>query len=227
MCVFFLGETHVRVRSGKHDKSTAFSHLYDMKNLFDTGAIPKRPLLLLSTDGAQDEAPRFPKSLRAAVFLFKYLGLDVYIHATNAAGLSAFNPCERRMAPLTHALVGLILEAFVFGTHLDGSGNTIDTELEEKNFHAAAEILSEVWSKTFINGFKVDSKAVGQECHYEPEDELDQLWVSQHVIQTRYLVMVVKCHIESCCQPFVTNWMEIFPMRFLPGNDKPFFVLNY
>ena len=129
------------------------------------------------------------------------------------------------MAPLTHALVGLILEAFAFGTHLDGSGNTIDTELEEKNFHAAAEILSEVWSKTFINGFKVDSKAVGQECHYEPEDELDQLWVSNHVIQTRYMVMIVKCQIESCCKPFVTNWMDIFPMRFLPGNNILFFTL--
>ena len=195
-----------------------------MKNLFDTDAIPKRPIFLLSTDGAQDEAPRFPKSLRAAVFLFKYLGLDVYIHATNAAGLSAFNPCERRMAPLTHALVGLILEAFHFGTHLDGSGNTMDTELEEKNFHAAAEVLSEVWSKTIINDFKVDSKAVGKECHYEP-DELDQEWVSRHVVQTRYLVMIVKCQIQNCCKPFVTNWMDIFPKRFLPGNNKLFFHL--
>ena len=138
-----------------------------MKSLFDSNELSKKPIFLISTDGAQDEAPRFPKSLKVAVFLFKYLGLDVYIHATNAA----------------------------------------------------AEILSEVWSKTVINGFKVDSKAVGQECHYEP-DELDQLWVSQHVIQTRYMVMVVKCQIESCCKPFVTNWMDIFPTRFLPGNNR-------
>ena len=57
--------------------------------------------------------------LRSAVFLFHYLGLDVLIHTTNAAGLSAFNPCERRMAPLTHDLVGLILWAFTYGNHLD------------------------------------------------------------------------------------------------------------
>ena len=63
-----------------------------MKELFDTNFLPKKPIMIVSTDGAQDEAPRFSKSLRVAVFLFKYLGLDVYIHATNAAGLSAFNP---------------------------------------------------------------------------------------------------------------------------------------
>ena len=92
----------MRVRSGKHDSSTAFSHLYDMKDLFESGAVPTKPILLISTDGAQDEAPRFPKSLQVAVYLFKSLALDAFIHATNAAGLSAFNPCERRMAPLTH-----------------------------------------------------------------------------------------------------------------------------
>ena len=80
-----------------------------MKELFESGALPKKPILLISTDGAQDEAPRFPKSLRASVFLFKSLALDALIHATNAAGLSAFNPCERRMAPLTHDIAGLVL----------------------------------------------------------------------------------------------------------------------
>ena len=198
-----------------------------MKSLFDSGDLPKKPILLLSTDGAQDEAPRFPKSLRVAVFLFKYLGLDVYIHATNAAGLSAFNPCERRMAPLTHALVGLILEAFRFGNHLDASGKTIDVEMEEKNFFAASEVLSEVWSKTLINGFKVDCKAVEKGSGYYEPDELDHLWVSKHCLQTRYMVMIVKCHDQKCCKPFVTNWMNIVPTRFLPGIFFNFFVYLY
>lgn len=144
----------MRVRSGKHDSSTAFSHCYDMKDLFESKAIPNRPILLISTDGAQDEAPRFPKTLKVAVFLFKMLDLDVLIHATNAAGLSAFNPCERRMAPLTHDLAGLILNAFTYGKHLDENKKTIDDEPEEKNFFGAAEVLSDVWSKTVINGFK-------------------------------------------------------------------------
>ena len=43
-------------------------------------------------------------------------------------------PCERRMAPLTHDLVGLILPAFAHGSHLDDNGKTIDNDLEIKNF---------------------------------------------------------------------------------------------
>ena len=211
----YSGPTFVRVRSGKHDSSTAFSHLYDMKELFESEAIPKKPILLISTDGAQDEAPRFPKSLKNAVFLFKMLGLDVYIHATNAAGLSAFNPCERRMAPLTHDLVGLVLPAFAHGSHLDDSGKTIDNDLEIKNFFAASEVLSDVWSRTEINGFKVDCKPVPMDCHHEPE-EVDQSWASRHVLQTRYMLMVVKCTNTNCCKPFITNWNTIFPQRFLP-----------
>ena len=37
------------MRSGKHDSSTAFSHLYDMKELFESNAIPTKPILLIST----------------------------------------------------------------------------------------------------------------------------------------------------------------------------------
>ena len=212
----YSGPTYAFVRRGKHDRTTAFSHLYDMKKLFETKEIPNRPILILSTDGAQDEAPRFPKSLRVAVFLFKLLGLDVYLHATNAAGLSAFNPCERRMAPLSRALVGLILKHDIFGSHLNASGQTIDEELEIKNFFAAAEVLSEVWSQTTINDFKVDCKAVAQGCHFEP-DQLVQTWVSQHVIQCRYFLMIAKCLNPKCCKPFITNWMSLFPKRFLPA----------
>ena len=47
---------------------------------------------MFETDGAQDEAPRFPKVLNCAIALFKLLKLDALIHAVNAAGLSAFNP---------------------------------------------------------------------------------------------------------------------------------------
>ena len=80
--------------------------------------------------------------------LFKKLGLDVLIHVVNAAGLSAFNPAERRMSPLSHDLAGIILPHDTFGSHLDVQGKTIDVELEQKNFLAAQEVLAEVWSKT-------------------------------------------------------------------------------
>lgn len=41
---------------------------------------------------------------------------------TNAPGRSAFNRAERRMAPLSRELAGLILPHDRYGTHLDSQG---------------------------------------------------------------------------------------------------------
>ena len=50
---------------------------------------------------------------------------------------------ERRMAPLSKELADVILEHQHFETHLDDRGNTIDEELELKNFEHAGSILAE------------------------------------------------------------------------------------
>ena len=142
--VSYSGDTFIRIRSGKHDGSNAYTHAYDVRQLFTNRKIPTKSILLLESDGASDEAPRYPKPLACAVSLFKLLNLDVYIHATNASGLSAFNPVERRMAPLSHDLTGIILPHDTFGSHLDSQGKTVDTDLEIENFMAAGEVLAEV-----------------------------------------------------------------------------------
>ena len=61
------------------------------------------------------------------------------VHGVNAAGLSAFNPVERRMAPLSHDLSGVVLPHDTFGNHLDANGNTIDENLEMDNFNTTAD----------------------------------------------------------------------------------------
>ena len=71
----YSGDTFIRVRSGKHHSSTAFTHAYDLRELFLKGCLPEKPILLMETDGAQDEAPRFPKPLSTAVSLFKQMKL--------------------------------------------------------------------------------------------------------------------------------------------------------
>ena len=63
-----------------------------MKELFSSGSVKRKPILIIETDGAADEAPRFPKTLNCAVSLFKERKLDLLYHGVNAAGLSAFNP---------------------------------------------------------------------------------------------------------------------------------------
>ena len=69
--------------------------------------------------------------------------MDALIHGVNAAGLSAFNPVERRMAPLSRDLAGIILPHDHFGNHLNNDGTTAGVELEKENFYKAAEVLSE------------------------------------------------------------------------------------
>ena len=83
----------------------------------------RKPILLVETDGAQVGAPRYPKTLAIAVDLFHHLKLDVLLYGVNVAGLSAFNPVEPRMAPLSHELAGLVLPHDHYGNHLDSSGN--------------------------------------------------------------------------------------------------------
>ena len=71
--VSYSGTTHVRIRSGKHDSSTARTHAYDIRELFLSGSIKKKPIVIISTDGGPDESPRYPKTLMAAVSLFKVI----------------------------------------------------------------------------------------------------------------------------------------------------------
>ena len=64
------------------------------------------------------------------------------IHGVNASGLSAFNPGERRMAPLSRLLTGVLLRHDIHGTHLDSSGKTIDLALEIRNFFAIGKLCN-------------------------------------------------------------------------------------
>ena len=51
------GDTFNRVRSGKHDSSSAYTHADDMRELFKCNLIQSKPILLLSTDGQVTRHP--------------------------------------------------------------------------------------------------------------------------------------------------------------------------
>ncbi|XP_065676731.1 uncharacterized protein LOC136092421 [Hydra vulgaris] len=150
--VSYSGDTFIRIKSGKHDTSNAFTHAFDVRELFKTKLVKRRPIMLMETDGAQDKAPRFPKTLATAVDLFRLLDLDALLHVVNAAGPSAFNPVERRMTSLSHDLARIILPHDYFGNNLDSSGKTVDQKLELENILKAATVLAQVWEKTVIEG---------------------------------------------------------------------------
>ena len=185
-----------------------------MKELFKSSNLPERPILVLSIDGAQDEAPRYPKPLATAIYFFKHLKFDVFLHSVNAAGLSAFNPVERRMSPLAHDIAVVVLPHKNFGSHLDSQGNTIDAELEKWNFFHASQVLADIWLHTVIDGFKVDRTALPVGKEFTPP-EVSPSWAARHVQQSCCALQIVKCHDRNCCKPFKTNWMSFFPERFV------------
>ena len=149
------------VRSAKHDSSTALRHLEDMKRVHDlpefqndmfTSTGLMKPVMVITCDGGPDENPRYQKKIACAINYFCKFDLNAMCVATNAPGRSAYNRVERRMAPLSHDLAGLILPHDHFGTHLDSQGRTTDRELELSNFEHAGKILADIWSKTVIDG---------------------------------------------------------------------------
>ena len=142
----YSGPTYIGIRSGKHDHSTAFTHLADLSKCLSLTEFicyshsddhQLKPLLIVFTDGGPDENPRFPKARQCYSDLFLKNNLDALFVATNAPGHSAFNPIERRMAPLSRNLSGLILPHQYYGKHLDDNGKTIDKDLEKQNFQRA------------------------------------------------------------------------------------------
>ena len=138
----------------------------------------------METDDAQDEAPRFPKTLAIAVDLFRLLDLVVLLYGVNVVGLSAFKSVERRMAPLSHNLAGIVLPYDHFDNDVDSSGKTIDRKMEEKNFQKTAEVLSNVW-------VSVNCRTVPVGSLYKPTT-LDPVWVAKHCQQFLYYLQIVK-----------------------------------
>ena len=79
-----------------------------------------KPIVVITVDGGPDKNPRFPKTIAAATGVFKRLDLDCLFMASEAPGNSAFNYVERRMAPLSRDLSGIIIPHDQFGPHLHG-----------------------------------------------------------------------------------------------------------
>lgn len=51
---------------------------------------------------------------------------------------------ERRMAPLSHSITGVVLPHEHYGSQLDSNGKTTDIVLEKKNFRKSGEVLVEL-----------------------------------------------------------------------------------
>ena len=75
--------------------------------------------------------------------IFKKHNFDMVIITMMTPGMSAFNPVERRMAPLSKQLSGIVLDHEHFGSHLQNN-KTIDIDLEKDNFAFAGKTLADI-----------------------------------------------------------------------------------
>ena len=223
--VTYSGPTYIAVRSMKHGSSTAFTHGHDMERLRSIPSFQPlmctadgcvKPIVVVASDGGPDENPRFAKPLQVAAARFIDWDLDVYLSGTHAPHYSAYNRVERRMAPLSRELAGLVLPHDHYGSHLNASGKTIDTELEKKNFEQAGKTLAEVWSAVVLDKHDVYAEYIDP-VEREPPSEPEVNWVARHVRQSQYFLQIIKCDDSGCCRPWRTSWKNYFPDRFLPG----------
>lgn len=225
--VGYSGPTYIAIRSGKHSSSTANTHAQDFETLLEleefqplakTGTGLVKPVVIITVDGGPDENPRYQKVIGFAIQHFKRHDLDALFIATNAPGRSAYNRVERRMAPLSRELAGLILPHDHFGSHLDERGVTINEELERFNFGFAGNVLAEIWSLMEIDGYQVTAKYVGPGEQDLP-DFPDIKWYSEHVRESQYLLQIVKCRNNECCRPR-SGLFRLLDNRFLPPPVK-------
>lgn len=152
-----------------------------------------------------------------AIHHFVSHDLDALFLATNAPGRSAYNRVERRMAPLSNQLAGLVLDHEHYGSHLDSQLRTTDGELEKSNFAHAGNTLADVWNELSIDDFPVIAEYI------DPEDsELTNVveksgeWFASHVRSSQYCLQIVKCRDGTCCKPFRSSLQSVLTDRFMP-----------
>ena len=91
--VTYSRPTSIRIRSGKHDSSNAYSHAADFDYIINSdlfSSIAKtpdgkiKPIVVLSTDGGPNENPRYKKVIQNAIQHFKKYDLNALLVITNA-----------------------------------------------------------------------------------------------------------------------------------------------
>lgn len=133
---------------------------------------------------------RYPKTIGHAVKHFKQFDLDALFIVTNAPGRSAYNRVERRMAPLSKQLSGVVLRHDTHGSHLDERGRTIDEELELENFENAGNTLASLWSELMFDGYPVIAEYKSPEKLHEILPDIDFTWYATHVRESQYFLQV-------------------------------------
>ena len=226
--VSYKGETFIRVRSGKHDTSTIWDHGIDLREAMQTETFKHRlwnasgvkPCWFIRTDGGIDQNVRVQGTITMYYNIFIDYNLDILVVTNSAAGSSAYNTVERRMAPISKKLCGIALDHQSLGSHLDSNNKTVDVELEKRNFAAAGNILSEIFSEGLIDGYICDCKYVPPISKQEKINKFqdyNEEWMDKHVTHGYHSLIYMKCNDNTCCRPFRSNILDILPKKKYPA----------
>ena len=177
-----------------------------------------KPIWVLTRDG--HDGPRFPTTRQTLIKFFQDHDIDFLVAVCNAAGLSAYHFIERRMAPLSKELAGIVLPHDSFGTHLDANGVTVDPEKERENFKKAAETLAGIWSLSNIDDYPVSARWVDSSDDSEKYKQYTDVkmgadWLERHVYVSKYCLQIAKCGNIDCCRPLRTTVQEVLGGMFL------------
>ncbi|KZS01097.1 Uncharacterized protein APZ42_002342, partial [Daphnia magna] len=95
--------------------------------------------------GSLHENPCFQKTIEVGIHHFLQNDLEALFITTNAPGRSVFNRVERKIAPLSKELSGLIISRDNFGDLFDDQGKTVDSVFKKNNFEYTGKQLAEIW----------------------------------------------------------------------------------
>ena len=115
----------MKIRINKYDSSKADSHRVDLKKVLLSDERYKmpdgkvKPNLIMDTDGGPDWCCRFDGTQNNLIQISRDLDLDITVIGHHPAGCSPEGRQERRMAPLSQDLTGLVLIHNKFGTPLN------------------------------------------------------------------------------------------------------------
>ena len=221
--VTYSGKTDVKIRVNKYDSSTANSHRVDLKRILlsddrykmSDGTV--KPNLIMDTDGGPDWCCRFAGTQNNLIQLSRELDLDLTIVGHHPAGCSPEGRQERRMAPLSQDLTGLVLIHNKFGNALNSKHEVVDEKLDADNLFYAAEQLAKIWSELSINGYPVEAEAIHPSKSSPAAKVYSEEYKMKHCERSYYQFTHTKCDDRSCCKKMRSPIRQLIPGKFIPA----------
>jgi hypothetical protein len=65
--------------------------------------------------------------------------------------------------------------------------------------------------------YQENARPAREKCSDQQKYDIDEYWCAMHVLQTQYTLQIVRCNSIECCGPWRSNYVEVFPHRFLPS----------